>query len=619
VKNSAKLIAVSRNILELRPSVRPQCSLQVVNLTECLTLCEQKDKSKTKQFILFSEFGIFFVPLHPQTIKIMIINRTKEIKTMKKKNLWMLAAILTCGLGMTLTSCSVSDNSDNVVIVDPTPGDDSYTIEVEPGLTLPENEFNTWVPTTTDFDQNIVDALKSVDKVIDVKPFTMVHMYNRSTKQFFTKTAYFFNYKQLIDHNDASKGWFKQQCVLTVAGKDRPTVLLTEGYALGSAQNYKNRLDSIFEPALVSTLEANCLQVEHRYFGWSLPEGFTNKWNYLTAKQNSADLHTIVTAIKQSGIVGQGKWLATGVSKPGMTAAYYAYEYPGEMDAYVPFCAPFMLSQAETEAYDYILSAAALGDRLEKVKAAFRAYCGNKTLQQETAKLLKKNYPAYSGYDDDAARIMALRLLFDHHWGKMSYVHYSLWEPMVPKEGDSAEKFLTYIMADENTRYEGEDAVDYQNRLDNVNDLEPTGSDNLVRGMTRAGEKKERMDPFYAHTFIELGATVTTISWVEDLLSEDEKAILTTPNNPALYGFKYDNGDYIRKVLDGIKQSDVNMMFVYGMQDPWTGNRIPDDKLGKNCQILYIQNGTHNDAIDTWNFSERNALYHWLAELGFDL
>ena len=31
------------------------------------------------------------------------------------------------------------------------------------------------------------------------------------------------------------------------------------------------------------------------------------------------------------------------------------------------------------------------------------------------------------------------------------------------------------------------------------------------------------------------------------------------------------------------------------MQDPWTGNRIPDDKLGKNCQILYIENGTHNE------------------------
>ena len=29
--------------------------------------------------------------------------------------------------------------------------------------------------------------------------------------------------------------------MLTVAGKDRPTVLLTEGYALGSAEDYKGK------------------------------------------------------------------------------------------------------------------------------------------------------------------------------------------------------------------------------------------------------------------------------------------------------------------------------------------------------------------------------------------
>ena len=156
------------------------------------------------------------------------------------------AAILTCGLGMMLASCSSIDNADNAAeVVDPTPDEDGYTIAVGPGLTLPENEFQTKVPAATDFDQAIVDALKAIDNVTDVKPFKMTHVFNPNTKEFITKTAYFFNYKQLIDHNNPSKGWFKQQCVLTVAGNDRPTVLLTEGYALGSAVDYRNRLDSI--------------------------------------------------------------------------------------------------------------------------------------------------------------------------------------------------------------------------------------------------------------------------------------------------------------------------------------------------------------------------------------
>ena len=541
---------------------------------------------------------------------------------MKKMNLWMLTAILTCGLGMTLTSCSDSDDKNGgKEAVNPT-DEDGYTIEVEEGLTLPENEFKTKVPAATNFDQNIVNALKAIDKVTDVKPFTMVHSYNMYTEQFVDRTAYFFNYKQDIDHNDPSKGWFKQQCVLTVAGKDRPTVLLTEGYALGSADGYRNRLDSIFEPTLVDVLNANCLQVEHRYFGWSLPEGFTNKWNYLTAKQNSADLHTIVTAIKQSGIVGQGKWLATGVSKPGQTASYYAYEYPGEMDAYVPFCAPFMLNQDEPGAYNYILGADALGSRLEKVKAAFRAYCGNKTLQLETVKLYKKEFPYYNSYDDDAVRMRLLVLLFDSHWKRMSYVHYSLWEPLIPSDGDGADKFLTFILSNDRTRYAGDTDIDYQRRQDYVDDLEPDSTifNNTPRGLNRAsGVEKERLDPFQAHTCIELGSVSVTLGWVDDLLTDKEKSNLTSKKSPASLGFNYDNGSYIRKVLDGIKQSSCNMMFVYGMQDPWTGNRIPDDKLGKNCQIIYIENGTHNDAIDTWNASERNQLFQWLKGLGFDL
>ena len=83
---------------------------------------------------------------------------------MKKMNLWMLTAILTCGLGMTLTSCSDSDDKNGgKEAVNPATDDDGYTIEVEAGLTLPENEFKTKVPAATNFDQNIANALKAID------------------------------------------------------------------------------------------------------------------------------------------------------------------------------------------------------------------------------------------------------------------------------------------------------------------------------------------------------------------------------------------------------------------------------------------------------------------------
>ena len=36
----------------------------------------------------------------------------------------------------------------------------------------------------------------------------------------------------------------------------------------------------------------------------------------------------------------------------------------------------------------------------------------------------------------------------------------------------------------------------------------------------------------------------------------------------------------------------------------------------RKVPLLY---GTHNDAIDIWNASERNQLFQWLKGLGFDL
>ena len=42
VKNSTKVIAVSRNILGLRPSFRPQCSLQVVDYCDITELVKRK-------------------------------------------------------------------------------------------------------------------------------------------------------------------------------------------------------------------------------------------------------------------------------------------------------------------------------------------------------------------------------------------------------------------------------------------------------------------------------------------------------------------------------------------------------------------------------------------------
>lgn len=551
-----------------------------------------------------------------------------KIKNLSSRISMLIVAM--AAMSITMTSCSNSDDKDTT----PPPSSpdsyapengDEYQIEVGEGMVMPNNDFLN-VPSVAG-DQNIINTLKSIEGVIDVKAFKIAERYDYYADQIIYKTAYYFNYMQDIDHDDPSKGWFKQQCVLTVAGQDRPTVLHTEGYAL-----YKNnnQLEKIVEPALVSVLGANCLQVEYRYHGWSLPEGYTNKWNYLNARQHSADLHTIVTAIKQSGVVGNGKWLATGVSKNGMTSAHYAYYYPNEMDAYVPFCAPFMLSLSDRGPFSHILTKEAFGENEElmnKVKTAFRTYCGNRELQAQCVQIYRTLNPQVTSTDEDI-RFYLLHCLFVYYYNKMMYVPFKKWESMIPNEGDPAQKYYDFLMANSTTIYAEETDDDYNRRQGTVDDLNP---DSVIWDapslLTRAADAiVERHDPYTVQVCIELGDFAYLTDWVSDLLTDKEKEyFINFCSNPASYGVTYDGGRFVREFLEGMKQSNCHIMFVYGMQDPWTGGQIPDEKMGVNCRKLFINHptdrrsdaGLHNDYIDQWNASEKNQLFQWLHQLGF--
>ena len=528
-------------------------------------------------------------------------------------------------VAMSITMASCSDKDDNGLTPPPASETDAPqdTEEVGEGMEMPVNEFLEVPP--VDGDPNIINALKSIDRVTDVKAFEIVDRLDYYEEKIINKTAYYFNYKQDIDHDNPSKGWFKQQCVLTVAGKDRPTVLHTEGYALYG----NNRLQDLSEPMLVSVLDANCLQVEYRYHGWSLPEGYTNKWHYLNARQQSADLHNIVTAIKKSGVVGNGKWLSTGVSKNGMTTAHYAYHYPNDMDAYVPFCAPFLLDLTDNSPYSHLLTKEAFGGDevlMNKMKTVFRTYCGSRALQDQCVQIYRTKYPTDTRTDAQIRKLLLL-CLFEYYYNRMSYVAYRKWEDMIPAAGDPAQKFYDIIMANSKAKYPEEKDADYKRRQETVDDLEPADDGSSEpHFLTRGQATVKRSDPYTVQVCIELGGYGYVIDWVSDLLSaEDKEYILSRGPNPSTYGVTYDGGKFISEFFDGIQQSTCHMMFVYGMQDPWTGGQIPDGRMGVNCRKLYISHptdhessaGLHNDYIDQWNASERSQLFQWLNQLGF--
>ena len=95
------------------------------------------------------------------------------------------------------------------------------------------------------------------------------------------ESAYELKIKQPLDHNDPSKGHFYQRVFLSHRSYDGPTSIITNGYTRPN--------NNITEVARY--LETNQINVEHRYFGESMPQEMD--YQYLNFEQITGDLHKI--------------------------------------------------------------------------------------------------------------------------------------------------------------------------------------------------------------------------------------------------------------------------------------------------------------------------------------
>lgn len=151
--------------------------------------------------------------------------------------------------------------------------------------------------------------------------------------------AYKIMVKQPLDHKDPSKGHFYQKVYLSHRGFDQPNVIITEGY-----NRNRNR---IYE--LTNLIKANQLDVEHRFFGESLPEEM--EYQYLTLEQMAGDLHRVRTLF---GNMYQEKWVSTGISKGGSSTIFYRYFYPDDVVVSVPYVAPLNNAYEDQRIYQFL-------------------------------------------------------------------------------------------------------------------------------------------------------------------------------------------------------------------------------------------------------------------------
>ncbi len=153
------------------------------------------------------------------------------------------------------------------------------------------------------------------------------------------EAAYELKIKQALDHTDPNKGHFYQRVFLSHTGFDKPTVMVTNGYS-------KTR-NSITEPAKL--LGANQLNIEHRYFGKSMPDSLD--YTYLNLEQVAGDLHHINEIFRE---IYSQKWLSTGISKGGQTTIFYRYFYPEDVDVSIPYVAPLNDNLEDKRIYTFL-------------------------------------------------------------------------------------------------------------------------------------------------------------------------------------------------------------------------------------------------------------------------
>ena len=168
---------------------------------------------------------------------------------------------------------------------------------------------------------NMLEKLKQIPQVSDIQELKVDSF----------EEYYQFWFEQPVDHNDPSKGTFKQKVLLGHKKQDAPVVAELEGYNIWSQQ--AGELTKLFN--------ANQLTVEHRFFDESVPAGGI-PWEYLTIRQAATDHHEIIQAIK-THLYPRSKWISTGISKGGQTTIFHRYFYPEDVDVSVPYVAPLNL------------------------------------------------------------------------------------------------------------------------------------------------------------------------------------------------------------------------------------------------------------------------------------
>ncbi len=392
----------------------------------------------------------------------------------------------------------------------------------------------------------------------------LYNLKNVTFKQLETKDDSYLLYelyiRQLVDHNDASKGYFNQKVHFYHRGFDRPTIMETNGYDL-----------YVRASEMVNYLQANYLNIEHRYFGESIPEG--KPWEYLNMEQVTTDLHEINQLFRE---LYQGKWISTGISKGGQTSIYYKYFYPNDVDVAIPYVAPFNQSLEEPRIYTFLdkVGDKACRDKIKNIQVSL--------FKNKKAILEKLNWYAKGA-----------RLTFDYVGSLEKAFEYAVLEYSFGfwQSGHSCAVFPKTNNLDELTEH-----------FLSVSNIDFFSDKTIER---------------FASHFYQAG---TQLGYYGYDIAPFKQYVSFTKNPLATFmpeGTSYDvfSDELIQKVKVWLDQKANNILYVYGETDTWSASMVvPSSQV--NSKAFILPGKDHGEArVKNMSTQMRTEFFKTLEEM----
>ena len=386
----------------------------------------------------------------------------------------------------------------------------------------------------------------------------IVHLLNKMPDVTVTKmdnadgfeSTYKLMVKQPLDHEDESKGFFYQKVILSHKGFDNPTVIITQGYNI-----YRNRISELTE-----LINGNQINVEHRFFGESLPDSLD--YHYLNLKQATADLHHIRQLFDQ---IYSEKWISTGVSKGGATTVFYRYFYPNDVDVSVPYVAPINIALEDPRIYQFLDTIGTDECRMKIRNFQIQVLENRNEVIPVLKSLSEKVNAHYSILDFNEA----------FEYAVMEYP-FSFWQygqscDEIPDSTATIDEMLNYL-----------------NSVSSVTFF----SDESIRDLT----------PHYYQSATEMGYYGYETYKFKDYLQE-----LRTDTNPQATFFTFEmndpfDGTLLKEVNKWLETNENYFLYIYGGIDTWTTDGVPTRDLENSA--WFILEGKHHGNARIKNMNE---------------